>query len=116
MAHQGSCHCGAVAFELEGEVTGAIDCNCSMCRRRGGLLAFFPREALTLKTPESNYGTYRFNKEQIAHHFCLTCGISPFSEAVHPKTGQPTAAVNVRCLPDVDLSALEVTQFDGASL
>ena len=116
MVHQGSCHCGAVAFELEGDVTSAIDCNCSMCRRRGGLLAFFPCEALTLKTPESNYGTYRFNREQIAHHFCPTCGISPFSEAVHPKTGQPTAAVNVRCLPDVDLSALEISHFDGASL
>src|SRR3546814_4732987 len=67
MTHHGSCHCGAVAFDLEGEVSDAIDCNCSMCRRRGGLLAFFPREALTLTTPESNYGTYRFNKEHPAH-------------------------------------------------
>ncbi|MDN5782756.1 MAG: GFA family protein [Luteimonas sp.] len=116
MTHQGSCHCGAVAFDLDGEVTEAIDCNCSMCRRRGGLLAFFPREALTLKTPESNFGTYRFNKEHIAHHFCLTCGVAPFSEARHPGTGVNMAAVNVRCLPDVDLSTLPIKQVDGASL
>src|SRR3546814_975549 len=72
-----------------------------MCRRRGGLLAFFPREALTLTTPESNYGTYRFNKEHLAHHFCPTCGVSPFSEGADPRTGAKMVAVNVRCLPDV---------------
>ena len=87
-----------------------------MCRRRGSLLAFFPREALTLKTPESDFATYRFNKERLAHHFCPDCGIAPFSEGVHPKSGQAMAAVNVRCLPDVDLSALVIRQVDGASL
>lgn len=115
MTHQGSCHCGAVAFDLEGEVTEAIDCNCSMCRRRGGLLAFFPRQALTLRTPDSAYATYRFNKEHLAHHFCPTCGIAPFSEGEDPRSGAKMVAVNVRCLPDVDLSALKVTAVDGAS-
>lgn len=115
MRHEGSCHCGRVAFELDGEITAAIECNCSMCRRRGSLLAFFPREALTLKTPESDYSTYWFNKEQIAHHFCPTCGISPFCDGIHPKTGAKIAAVNVRCMPGVVLSALEITQIDGAS-
>jgi len=115
MAHRGSCHCGNVAFELDGEVTEAIDCNCSMCRRRGGLLAFFPAGALKLLTPESGYGTYRFNAERIAHHFCLTCGIAPFSAGVHPKTGERMACVTVRCLPDVDLASLRIRQVDGAS-
>ena len=113
--HQGSCHCGRIAFELEGDVAEAIDCNCSMCRRRGGLLAFFPREALTLKTPESDLATYRFNTQRLAHHFCPTCGIAPFSEAEDPKTGTRTAAVNVRCLPDVDLASLTIKHVDGAS-
>ena len=113
--HEGSCHCGRIAFSLEGDVTEAIDCNCSMCRRRGGLLAFFPREALTLSTPEGALGTYTFNKHALQHHFCPACGIAPFSEGVNPKTGAKTAAVNVRCLPDVDLSALQVTRVDGAS-
>lgn len=116
MTHAGSCHCGRIAFTLEGEVTGAMDCNCSMCRRRGALLAFFPREALTLTSGEGDYATYRFNKEHIAHHFCPTCGIAPFSDGVHPKTGDRIAAVNVRCLPDVDLSTLAIKQVDGASL
>ena len=114
MTHHGSCHCGRIAFDLEGEVKDVIDCNCSMCRRRGSLLAFFPRESLTLTTPEGDYGTYRFNAERIAHHFCLTCGIAPFSEGVHPKTGARVACVNVRCLPDIDLASLKIRQVDGA--
>jgi len=116
MAHQGSCHCGRIAFDVDGDVTEALDCNCSLCRRRGGLLAFFPAEKFTLTSKPGDYGTYRFNRHAIAHHFCLDCGVSPFSEAVHPGTGVATVAINVRCLPDVDLASLKVTQYDGAAL
>ena len=116
MTHAGSCHCGRIAFELDGDVTTAMECNCSMCRRKGALLAFFPREALRLTTPESDMATYRFNTHRIGHHFCPTCGIAPFGEGTDPRTGASTAAVNVRCLPDVDLDALKINKFDGASL
>ena len=113
--YQGGCHCGAIAFALDADVSEGYDCNCSMCRKRGGLLAFFPREALTLETPEANLGTYRFNKQHIAHHFCPTCGVSPFSEGVDPRSGAKTAAVNLRCLPTLDLSTVKVVPVDGAS-
>ncbi|MGN6513310.1 MAG: GFA family protein [Lysobacteraceae bacterium] len=114
--YQGSCHCGRIAFTVEGDIGGVIECNCSLCRRRGSLLAFFPREALVLSTPEGDYATYRFNRHAIDHHFCPTCGVAPFSESVDPRTGGRMAAVNVRCLADVDLAALEVKRFDGARL
>jgi len=112
--YQGSCHCGSIAFELEGEIGQVIDCNCSMCRRRGALLAAFPREALTLTTPVENLSTYRFNREAIDHHFCARCGIAPFSEG-KGRDGAAMTMVNVRCLPDVDLASLEVLAVDGAS-
>lgn len=115
MTHAGSCHCGRIAFELEGEVDKAIDCNCSMCRRRGALLAFYPREALRLATPEADMATYTFNKHALQHRFCPACGIAPFSEGVDPRSGAKTVAVNVRCLPDVDLAQLAITKVDGAS-
>ncbi len=75
MLYEGSCHCGNVAFEVEGEFTEALDCNCSLCRRRGGLLAFVPREKLALKTPEDNLSTYTFNRHVIRHHFCANCAV-----------------------------------------
>lgn len=116
MTHHGSCHCGAVAFELEGDIAEIVDCNCSICRRRGSLLAFYPREALRLSTPESALSTYTFNKGHIRHRFCSTCGIAPFGEGDDPRSGKAMVAVNVRCLPDLDLEVLKVVKFDGASL
>ena len=113
----GSCQCGRIAFEVDAGdgIAEVYDCNCSMCRRRGGLLWFAPRTALALATPEGDMGTYRFNREHLAHHFCPACGVAPFSEGTNPKTGEATVAVNVRCLPDVELATLKVVQVDGAS-
>lgn len=115
MKYQGGCHCGGIAFELDAEVGEAYDCNCSLCRKRGALLGFFPRGALVLTTPESALGTYTFNKHHIRHHYCPTCGVSPFSEGADPRTGAEMAAVNLRCLPEVDLASLDIKQVDGAS-
>lgn len=116
MAHEGSCHCGKIAFEVEGEPAQLLECNCSHCSRKGYLLWFVPRTALKLKTPEKDLATYTFNKHAIRHHFCPTCGCAPFGVATDPKTGQPTAAVNARCLPKLDRSRIKTVQFDGAKL
>lgn len=116
MKYTGSCHCGRVAFEAEGEIGKVMACNCSMCRRKGSLLWFVPKDGFTLKTAEQNASTYLFNRHAIRHRFCPACGIHPYAEATNPKTGEPTAAINVRCLDGVDVEALEVTHFDGASL
>ena len=113
--YEGGCHCGNIAFTLDADIREGYDCNCSMCRKRGGLLAFFPREALTLATPSDRLGTYRFNKQRIDHHFCTVCGIAPFSEGVDPKSGAKTVAVNLRALPGLDLATLAIVPVDGAS-
>ena len=115
MTYRGSCHCGAVAYEVEGEINGAISCNCSICQRKGSLLWFVPREALRLLTPEDASRVYEFNKHAIRHRFCPICGIHPYAEGTDPK-GNHMAAVNVRCLEGVDLGAIAVTQFDGRSM
>ncbi len=114
MTHKGSCHCGRVAFEVDGDIGQVIECNCSHCSRKGYLLWFVPRAQLRLHTPEADLGTYLFNKRVIQHHFCPTCGCAPFGFGVD-RSGAATAAVNVRCLPDVDLSKLEVRRVDGRS-
>ncbi|MBL0371912.1 GFA family protein [Rhizobium sp. KVB221] len=114
MLYQGSCHCGAIAFEVEGTFTQAIDCNCSLCRRRGGLLAFVPAGNLRLRTPVERLSTYRFNKQVIQHHFCSTCGTAPFSEG-EGKDGEKSAMINLRCIPEFDLDSVEVVKFNGIS-
>jgi len=114
MNYKGSCHCGRIAFEVDGEITGAMSCNCSMCQRKGSLLWFVPHETLHLLTPDEDASTYLFNKHVIKHRFCPTCGIHPYGEGTDPK-GRRMAAINVRCLEDVDLASVSVTHFDGRS-
>ena len=114
MAYSGSCHCGAVAFTVEGDApAGAMSCNCSHCRRKGFLLTFVPAAQFTLDSGEDSLITYTFNKHQIRHRFCKTCGAQPFGEG--EQGGQQMRAVNLRCVPDVDLDALAIQKVDGAS-
>jgi len=115
MNYKGSCHCGQISFEVEGELGQVMECNCSICSRKGYLLWPVPREKLHLLTPESNLATYTFNKHKIKHRFCPTCGCAPFCEGTDA-SGKATAAINVRCLEGVEISALARKQVDGRSL
>jgi hypothetical protein len=110
----GSCHCGRIAFEVEGDFSTAVDCNCSHCQRKGYLLVMVPRDSLVLKTPEDAMSTYRFNKHVIDHMFCTDCGCAPFGFGVD-KDGTRTAAINIRCLEEIDLTKVERIPFDGRS-
>ena len=113
MAIRGSCHCGAVSYSLDEDPTEAMECNCSICRRKGHLLAFAPAAKFRLETSRETLAVYTFGKHRIRHQFCKTCGCGPFAESQGPD-GMPMVAVNLRCAEDFDLSKLKVTQFDGA--
>lgn len=115
MNYKGSCHCGKIAFEVEGDFGTVMECNCSHCSRKGFLLWFLPREALRLTTQEADMSTYTFNKHVIQHHFCPDCGCAPFGVGSN-KAGAKMAAVNVRCLEGVDPATLTIKQVDGRSL
>ena len=61
-------------FEL-GEV---VACNCSRCGRLGSLLAFMPKDSLSF-SPARRDDRYQFNKHNIHHLFCATCGIQSYA-------------------------------------
>lgn len=113
--YSGSCHCGQIKFEVDGELSSAMDCNCSICQRKGSLMWFVPRTQLRLLTPPEAMRSYTFNKHVIKHLFCPTCGMHPFGEGTDPK-GNAMAAVNIRCLEGVDINALAVQHYDGRAL
>ena len=114
MKYTGSCHCGKVAFEVEGNIDGALACNCSICQRKGSLLWFVPRAEFQLKTPDDEIASYTFNRHVIKHRFCPVCGIHTHGEGADPK-GNAIAAVNIRCLEGIDLDAVPVVKYDGRS-
>ena len=97
-----------VGYHHEAELpTGAMQCNCSHCRRKGFLLAFFPAEQFTLDRGEADLQSYLFYKHKIEHRFCTTCGTQSFAIGTGPD-GSQMAAINLRCVPAADLDALEI--------
>ncbi len=75
MVYKGSCHCGKVAFEAEGELGAALSCNCSICSRKGALLWALPRRQVRFRMQPGDLGEYTFSRHVIGHRFCTTCGI-----------------------------------------
>ncbi len=110
---KGSCHCGAVAYEVTMPApTSAMVCNCSHCHQKGFMLAFVPREQLTVHSGTDNLTEYRFNQKKIAHLFCKTCGVQCFGYGTDQE-GNETAAMNLRTFEDLDTDALEIQKWNG---
>jgi len=112
----GRCHCGAVEFEVDlengfGEIRR---CNCSICRRKGAVVAMVPLERLRVVKGEENLTLYRWNMKIAMHYFCKICGIYTH----HQRRSDPTEyAFNVACVEGVDpFSFPDVPVGDGASL
>jgi hypothetical protein len=111
--YSGGCQCGKVRYEVQMDLGEVMACNCSRCGRLGSLLAFAPIVQFKLTNGEADLTTFEFNKHTIQHRFCSTCGIQSFSIGTNPKTGAKMAAINVRCLDEVDVDSLKVKKIDG---
>ena len=110
MIYKGSCHCGAVTFEVEApKVLEAEACNCSICSKSGFVHLIVPKLSFTLISGENNLKTYRFNTGIAEHTFCEICGIKPF---YIPRSNPDGVDVNIRCL-DTAPEVVNVTEFDG---
>ena len=109
----GTCHCGAVRFEVE-EPEQVLDCNCSHCRRKGFLLGVCPADRFTLESGADALREYKFNTHKIRHLFCSKCGTQAFAYGHNPD-GSEVRAVNLRCVPEIDLDKLALHPYDGAS-
>jgi hypothetical protein len=113
--HTGSCQCGAVRFEVDGDFTTGMTCNCSRCGRVGYILAFVPASQFRLVSGEENLTEYRFHKKEIAHLFCKTCGVQSFGRGTGPD-GTETVAVNLRCVDGIDPKSLQITEYNGKDI
>ena len=111
--HPASCHCGAVQFEVD-LPDGLVDpsrCNCSLCRRRGAIVARVPRHGLRITQGTEHLRLYQFNTYTAEHYFCRFCGVYTH----HRRRSNPDEyGFNVGCLEGVDPFELgEVRVDDG---
>jgi len=110
MLYIGSCHCGAVRFEIE--IDGEVEvekCNCSICAKSGYLHLIIPAIQFKLVQGEDQLQTYTFNTGVAKHYFCRTCGIKPF---YIPRSNPDGVDVNVNCL-DNQPEKMTIVEFDG---
>ena len=112
--YTGGCHCGKVRYEVTTDLGQIISCNCSICSKKGHLLTFVGPDQFKLASGEDGLTDYQFNKHNIHHLFCATCGIGSFGWGTGPG-GKKMYSINVRCLDGVDPAGLAVTPFDGKS-
>jgi hypothetical protein len=111
----GTCHCGAVRFEvdLEDGLSNLRRCNCSLCRRKGAIMASVPVERLRVTAGADRLTLYQWNTRTARHYFCSVCGIYTH----HQRRSNPREfGFNVACLDGVDPFALgPIGLGDGAA-
>ena len=123
MTITGSCHCGKVAFAIEGEIPPKLTrCTCSFCAKRGTLYAYYEPSQFRLTTPAADGATYRWQTRTVAHNFCPNCGCGTFSDSPAfnmDKSWDGTTrliAVNARLFDNFDAAAAPVQVIDGKNL
>jgi len=113
VTHRGGCHCGRVRFEVEAPARLRVaECNCSICSRSGFLHLLVEKASFRLLRGQGDLVSYRFNTGTADHLFCGVCGVKSFYV---PRSHPDGYSVNVRCLDQETIAALEVTPFDGAN-
>ncbi|MFT5506676.1 MAG: hypothetical protein ACI845_004369 [Gammaproteobacteria bacterium] len=114
--YSGSCHCGSIKFEFEGdEITAGLRCTCSICSRKGAMMTpqAVPNDKIKLEVEGDNLGLYEFDSKVAKHYFCKTCGIFTHNETLRmPGHGR----FNPGCIDNLDTSDFEVKIFDGKNL
>jgi hypothetical protein len=87
-----------------------VDCNCSICTKKGFLHLIVEPSQFRLLTPTTELSLYQFNTNMAKHYFCSVCGIHSY---YIPRSHPDKIDVNVRCLEGVALQDLNVQQFNG---
>lgn len=104
-----SCHCGSIRLEVDADLEGLLQCNCSTCRRFGAIHWYVPASSVRLLDERRSMATYVWRHVNEGHCFCPTCGTSIM------RTGYPdgVVALNACCIDEVDIFALDIKRFDG---
>jgi hypothetical protein len=107
----GSCHCGAVAFEvLAADRVEVEACNCSICARTGFVHLIVPQAHFRLIKGQDQLTHYRFNTGVADHTFCKICGVKSFYT---PRSNPDGVSVNANCFDANQSPDLIISQFDG---
>lgn len=109
---QGSCHCGAVRLTLPWRPDQATRCNCSLCRRTGGVWAYFPVGSVQVEGHPAHTTAYVWGDKTMSNFRCVHCGSVTHWEPL-PDQGNKQG-VNLNNFDPALLDGMRVRRFDGA--
>jgi hypothetical protein len=110
---KGSCHCGAVTYEMKVQPRFAVECNCTVCRSLGTVWGHGSSEAISVTTAPGATLSYSRGDKELAFHTCKTCGSSTHWEGIEgDSVGR--MAVNLRLAVPGTIEAIGHRHFDGA--
>jgi hypothetical protein len=109
----GSCHCGAIRFQIESDIPELTTCDCSICRRKNALMVKVHESRFRLLAGAESLAEYQFHTHTATHYFCRICGIYPF----HRKRVTPDHfGINVFCLEGFSAEGIAVRATVGAGM
>lgn len=112
-SYRGSCHCGAVTFEITSDFPELTTCNCSICTKKNALMVRVHEDDFKQVSGELELSEYNFHTGTARHFFCSKCGVYTF----HRKRMMPDSyGVNVFCLEGFDPAGIPVRETNGIEL
>ena len=110
---EASCHCGAVRVQVPHAPEEVKECNCSICRRTGALMAYYSPKDVRIIPESGATDIYMWGDREIEFHRCKVCGNFTHWSPVDKSLDR--MGVNARLLPPELLADIRVLKFDGAN-
>jgi hypothetical protein len=112
--HTGSCHCGAVRYEVELDLDeGVTQCNCSICTKVNQLGRILKPDAFKLLAGEESLSAYEWGGKVSRRYFCKHCGVHCFARGNLPELGGDFVSICFNTLDGVEFQGLKIVHWDG---
>ena len=113
--HKISCHCKSVEIEVNSSnlLDNLIRCNCSICKRRGAIMAIVDYDNIKVVKGEDKISLYQFHTRTAKHYFCSVCGIYTHHQT---RVNINKYGINVGCIDEINsLELVNIKNNDGAN-
>ena len=106
------CHCQSIEADINiTNLEKVIRCNCSLCKRKGFIMAMVKNENFKIIKGEDFLKLYQFHTKVAKHYFCKNCGIYTHH---NPRSNPKMTGFNLGCIDTIDTFGLDdITINDG---
>ena len=108
-----TCHCGSVQIQVPEAPAELTNCNCSLCRRLGGLWGYYRPDEVGVADPEGRLVGYVQGDATLTTWHCGQCGSTSHWSPRDP--AYERMGVNLRLFDPAIWEPLPRRFIDGAS-